>query len=196
MLSPLLPVLMWLAVLQAAPAPTNMLVNGDASHGTAGWQIAGIPRSQGVATIEQIDGVPCFTIRSRGAFAQEVELPVSSSGTYAVIVGRGQSERINAGPSITGLPYLYGMVLSADRKRVLAYWQGQRMLARPERPGQWVLMSGVFRVPPDAAVVSVQLRQAEYKDDPQDGSAARFADVRMVLFGSEEAARAYAAAYR
>jgi hypothetical protein len=57
-------------------------------------------------------------------------------------------------------------------------------------------MSGVFRVPQGAAAISVWLKQAERKDDPQDGSAARFADVRMVLFPSEDAARASVTAYR
>jgi hypothetical protein len=91
---------------------------------------------------------------------------------------------------------LYGLVIAADRIHFLGYWQGQRMLARPTYPGEWVAMSGVFRVPPGAAAISVGLHQAERKDDRQDGSAARFADVRMVLFPSEDAARAYATAYR
>jgi hypothetical protein len=88
------------------------------------------------------------------------------------------------------------MVKTADGTRFLAYWQGQQMLARPDAPGQWVAMSGVFPVPPGAAAVSVQLRQAERKDDPQDGSAARFADVRMLLFATEAEARSYATAFR
>ena len=151
----------------------------------------------GFAKTEIIGGVPCFTVRSPGSFQQVVELPPSAAGWYAAIVGRGQAERVNANGSITGLPYLYGMVIStADRTRFLGYWQGQKMLGRQAYPGEWVAMSGVFRVPQGAAAISVQLRQAERKDDRQDGSAARFADVRMVLFPSEDAARAYVTAYR
>src|SRR4030095_16794505 len=127
----------------------------------------------------------CFTVRSPSSFHQVVELPPSAAGWYAAIVGRGQAERVNADGSITGLPYLYGMVIAANRTRFLGYWQGQQMLARPAYPGEWVAMSGVFRVPQGAAAISVQLKQAERKDDPQDGSAARFADVRMVVFPSE-----------
>lgn len=67
-----------------------------------------------MATTEQIDGVPCFTVRSPGAFVQEVALPPAAAGMYAVIVG-GQTGRVNAGPSITGLPYLYGLVIGTDR---------------------------------------------------------------------------------
>ena len=193
MVNPSIAVLVMLPLLQTGPP--NLLTNGDARQGSAGWTTAVIVH--GFAKTEIIGGVPCFTVRSPGSFRQVVELPPSAAGRYAAIVGRGQAERVNADGSITGLPSLYGMVISAaDRTRFLGYWQGQQMLARPTYPGEWVTMSGVFRVPPGAAAVSVWLKQAERKDDPQDGSAARFADVRMVLFSSEDAARAYVAAYR
>ena len=191
-MNPFLAVLVMLAVLQAPP--TNLLTNGDARQGSAGWKAYAI--IQGSATTEIIGGVPCFTVRSPGSFKQVVELPPSAGGLYAAVVGRGNAERVNSSGSITGLPYLYGMVIAVDRTRFLGYWQGQQMLARPTFPGEWVPMSGVFRIPDGAAAISVQLGQAQRKDDPQDGSAARFADVRMVLFPSEDAARRYVAAYR
>ena len=191
-MNPSIAVLVLLTFLQTGP--TNMLTNGDARQGSVGWKTVGIV--QGVAKTEIIGGVPCFTVRSPGSFQQVVELPPSAAGRYAAIVGRGQAERVNVDGSITGLPYLYGVVIAADRIRFLGYWQGQQMLARPAYPGEWAAMSGVFRVPQGAAAVSVWLLQAERKDDPQDGSAARFADVRMVLFPSEDAARAYVTAYR
>jgi hypothetical protein len=191
MLNPRIAGLLMLGFLQ--PATANLLTNGDARQGIAGWKAGGAV--QGGATTEIIAGVPCFTVRSPGSFQQVVELPPSSAGQYAGVVARGQAERVNAEGSITGLPALYGMVLSADRKRYLDYWQGQRMLARPAYSGEWVVMSGVFRVPEGAAAVAVQLKQAERKGDPQDGAAARFADVRMVLFAAEAAARAYIAGY-
>jgi hypothetical protein len=190
---PTLAALVVFAVLQTAP-PANLLTNGDARQGSAGWQAQA--SVQGTAKTEIIGGVPCFTVRSPGSFTQIVELPPSAAGLYAALVGRGHAERVNSGGSITGLPYLYGMVIAVDRTRFLGYWQGQQMLGRPAAPGEWVTMSGVFRVPDGAAAISVQLQQAQRKDDPQDGSAARFADVRMVLFPTESAARAYVAAYR
>ena len=192
MVNPFLVILALFAFLQAGSA--NMLANGDGRQGSVGWQANGTVH--GVAKTEIIGGVPCFTVRSPGSFAQVVELPPSAAGWYAAIVGRGQAERVNGTGSITGLPYLYGMVIAPGGKRFLGYWQGQQMLARPSSPGEWVAMSGVFRVPEGASAVSVQLRQAERKGDPQDGSAARFTDVRMVLFPTEDAARAYVAAYK
>ena len=167
----------------------NLLVNGTAGEGALGW------RPQGIATIEAFGGVPCFTVRNRGSFSQEVTLPARAAGMHAVLIGRGQSERINADGSITGLPYLYALVARGDRKRFLAYWQGQGMLARPEQPGDWVKMWGTFEVPKGAAYINVQLNQAERRDSPQDGSAARFADVQLHLFPTKAGAREFLERY-
>src|SRR3954465_10917840 len=98
-MNPLLAVLVMLAILQGAP--TNLLTNGDARHGSAGWKARA--NIQGTATTEIIGGVPCFTVRSPGSFEQEVALPPSAAGLYAALVGRGYSERVNDGGSITGL---------------------------------------------------------------------------------------------
>jgi hypothetical protein len=189
MLNPALWTCLTLALALQAPG-ANMLVNGDAAGGTGGWI------TNGSAKTERIAGVTCFVVRSKGSFQQEVRLPPESIGMYAVVVGKGESDRVNEDGSITGLPYLYGMVVAADRTRFLAYWQGQNLLGRPRKPGEWVTMSGIFNVPYGAASVSIQLRQAERKDSPQNGSAARFSDVRLVLFQTEAAARAYVEEYK
>jgi len=172
------------------PSGGNLLVNGDARRGLEGW------KASGVATVEEVGGIPAFTVRSHGSLRQEVELPADAAGRYAVLAGRGQSERINADGAITGLPYLYATVGTADRRRIIAYWQGQSMLGRPDQPGDWVRMWGVFKIGEGARYVSVQLNQAERRDVPQDGSAARFADVQFHLFPTETAARAFAQQYR
>ena len=128
MVTPSIAALVMLTFLQIGP--TNMLTNGDARQGSVGWKTEGIV--QGVAKTEIIGDVPCFTVRSPGLFHQVVELPPSAAGRYAAIVGRGQAERVNANGSITGLPYLYGTVIGADRIHFLGYWQGQQMRARPD----------------------------------------------------------------
>ena len=57
-----------------------------------------------------IRGMTCFAVRSAGSFQQEVSLPADAVGKYVALVGKGQADRVNADGSITGLPYLYGMV--------------------------------------------------------------------------------------
>jgi hypothetical protein len=182
-----------LAALVAVAAPQrgsgNLVVNGTAREGARGWQ------TEGAATIEEYEGVPCFVLRNKGSFAQEIPLGPEAAAMYAVLVGRGQSDRINADRSITGLPYLYALVRAVDRRRFVAYWQGQSMRARPADSRQWVSMWGIFQVPEGAASILLQLNQAEAAGSPQDGSAARFADVQMHVFPTERAARRFVDAF-
>ena len=178
------------ALAGAQPWMENFLVNANASEGSRGWA------AEGTATTEAREGVTCFTVRNGGSFAQEIELPAGATGQFAVLLGRGQAERISPDGAITGLPYLYAIVLTADRRRIIDYWQGQNLLARPGRRDEWVKMFGVYRVPAGGAYVSVQLRQAEAAGTPHDGSAARFSGVRLYLFSSEAGARAYAEHYQ
>ena len=186
MVNPSVAVLVMVTFLQTGP--TNLLTNGDARQGSAGWTTEVVVH--GFAKTEIIGGVPCFTVRSPGSFRQVVELPPSAAGRYAAIVGRGQAERVNADGSIDRpTVFVWHGDLGGGSLTFSRLLAGQQMRARPTYPGEWVAMSGVFRVPQGAAAISVWLRQAERKDDPQDGSAARFADVRMVLFPSEDAAR-------
>lgn len=179
-----------LALAAQASTSANLAANGDARAGAAGWQ------ARGLAAIEEFGGVPCFTVRNQGSFTQIVPIPSDAAGAYAALVARGESERINGlDGSITGLPYLYAMPATADRHHFLDHWQGQQMLARPTQPAEWVVMSGIFRVPKRTSYLILQLNQAERKDSPQDGSAARFADVQVRLFPTESAARAFVGAY-
>ena len=180
-----------LGLVLALQAPgTNVLVNGDAAGGTGGWI------TKGDVKVERIGGVTCFAIRSKGSFRQEVKLPTEAVGMHAVFVGKGEADRVNADGAITGLPSLYGLVVATDRTRILAHWQGQKLLGRPRQPGQWVTMSGIFSVPYGAASIWIELNQAERKGLPQNGSAARFSDVRLVFFPTEAAAWAYVEEYK
>jgi hypothetical protein len=177
--------------LQGLPSG-NLVVNGDARAGTSGWHTTG----GGVATVEEFLGVPCFVVRNQGSFQQIIPMPPGAAGKYAALVARGQSERINGlDGSITGLPYLYAMPATEPPSRFLGHWQGQQLLARPKDPGEWVVMSGIFLVPEGTRNLLLDLNQAERKDSPQDGSAARFADVQVRLFATEAAARVFVGEY-
>jgi hypothetical protein len=179
-----------LAPVAQSSSSSNLVVNGDARAGLNGW------RAQGQATVEDFLGVPCFVVRNQGSLAQLIRMPPDAPGKYAALVGRGGSERINGiDESITGLPYLYAMPATEPPSRFLAHWQGQRLLARPKDPSEWVVMSGIFVVPEGTMNLVLNLNQAERKDSPQDGSAARFADVQVRLFETESAARAFVRDY-
>jgi hypothetical protein len=69
------------------------------------------------------------------------------------------------------------------------------MMALPESPTDWVKMYGLFQIPNGAAVAHVRLSQGERRGSPADGSVARFRDVRMHLFPTEQAGREFVKQY-
>lgn len=113
-----------------------------------------------------------------------------------MFLARASSERINADGSITGLPYLYGMMLSGERGRILAHLQGQDMRSQARKRGEWSTLWGVFEVPEGTVAILFPLGQAERRGDPQNGSAARFDDAALLLFSNPEEAKASAQIYR
>lgn len=170
-------------------AQTNLLLNPNADLRAENW------RSHGEATVEEFNGDKVFVVRngcSGGShFAQDVNLSESDIGKYALFIGRGSSERINADGAITGLPYLYGYMLrskTSNGATINDYLQGQMMRARARVPEEWVTMYGIFRVPEGTIAIRFFLNQAERKHVPQNGSAARFDNLGLYLFDTEGAA--------
>lgn len=173
---------------------TNLLKNPKADDGANGWTV------YGKATVEQTDdGNSRFVVRNTGHFAQDVILPAGSDGKYALLIGRVSSERINADAAITGLPYLYGyMMVDANPRggRVLSYLQGQQMLSSSRKENEWVTAWGIFQIPAGSGAIRFFLNQAERKDLPQNGSAARFDDLGLYIFATQDEASAFVNAYQ
>lgn len=173
---------------------SNLLRNPNADQGATLWQ------AKGNATIETEHNNAYFVLRDGGNFIQDVDLPEGSVGLYALLVGYGSSERINSDGAITGLPYLYGYMLGNSTTRpgesILAYLQGDRMRAQSTLAGAWVNMSGVFQVPEGTKRIRFFLSQAERKGVPHNGSAARFDNLGLYLFGTKEEAEAFLSSAR
>ena len=187
--------ILWIALtaISAFAQTNNLLWNPNADDGTDSW------RAYGDATVEQTsDGNWRFVVRNQGYLLQDVTLPDGSVGKYALLIGRTSSERINADGAITGLPYLYGyMMESSDPSggRIKSYLQGQRMLCWAKNPNEWVTVWGLFEVPSGTGAIRFFLNQAERKDVPQNGSAARFDDVGLYIITTEEEAVAFVQVY-
>src|SRR5215213_1702983 len=181
-------VLLSLSSFGMAQSP-NLLLNPDADLGARSW------RAVGKATVEvTTENNFCYVVRKGGSFFQDVELP-DDAGQYAVFVGRGATERINDGGAITGLPYLYGYMLAENKPdggRILAYLQGQQMLARPGMQYEWVNMRGIFKVPEKTKRIRFFLNQALRSGVPHNGSAARFDNLGLYIFSTKEEAEAFA----
>jgi hypothetical protein len=178
-------------VVANSNAQSNLLQNPNADRQSDSW------RAYGEATIEAcgLDN-PCFVVRNGGYFSQDVVLPAGAAGQYALFIGSGASERVNPGGAITGLPYLYGYMMAGTNGRILDYLQGQNMLLSPTRETEWVAMSGIFRVPEGTNAIRFFLNQALRNGITHNSSAARFDDVGLYLFATEQDARIFAKARR
>ena len=184
--------LLCLAGTRAGAQTENLLQNPNADLEAQHW------RAFGQATIEEVDGNRLFVVRNGGHFLQDVVLPKGAVGKFAVLIGRGSSERINADGAITGLPYLYGYMMAPgnpDGGHIFAYLQGRRMLGSATFAGEWVKMWGVFKVPEGTGRIRFFLNQAASRDVPQNGSAARFDDLGLYLFATEEEAKSFAVSH-
>jgi hypothetical protein len=188
--------LLWITVITGfANAQTdNLLLTPKANDGINDW------RAFGNAEVEQSDdGDWRFVVRNKGHFFQNVQLPEDAAGKHALLIGRVSSERIDPDGAITGLPYLYGYMMDhADPRggRILSYLQGQQMLCRAGTVNEWVTVWGIFEVPNGTHAIRFFLKQAERKDVPQNGSAARFDDLGLYLFSTEDEAIAFAQVYK
>ena len=187
---------LWITVITIfANAQTdNLLLNPKANDGTNNW------RAFGSAEVEQSDDSDWrFVVRNNGHFFQDVQLPEDAAGKYALLIGRVSSERIDPDGAITGLPSLYGYMMDGANPRggrILSYLQGQQMLCRAQTVNEWVTAWGIFEVPDGTHAIRFFLNQAERKDVPQNGSAARFDDLGLYLFSTEGEAKAFAQAYK
>ena len=148
--------------------PLNLLLNPDATENFAHW----IPL--GDAIVESAAGHDsCFSLRNFSFFRQDVILPPEAEGKYAVLLGLASSERINPGEALTGMPSLYGYMMS-DPYHIVDYLQFQRMQGSGRVPNEWSPVHGIFMVPPGATRIRFILM-------PQEGSAARFDDLGLYL---------------
>jgi hypothetical protein len=167
----------------------NLLKNPNAGLGAQYW----LPFGEVFVDGTPCSG-PCFAVRNRGYFLQDVAVPPEAIGKYALLIARVSSERINANGSITGLPYLYGYMMHGDR--ITAYLQGQHMLCSAAVPNKWVPAWGVFPIPKSTTSIRFFLNQAERSGDPQNGSVARFDDVGLYLVEDESSAAALVAEFK
>ena len=186
-----------IVMIAASPVfaqPQNLLRNPNADLQTQFWQTFGETAVETSAFKS-----PFFVVTNGGYFCQEVPLPKDASGKYALFIGLGASERINAYGAITGLPYLYGYMMSdvSPRKnRILDYLQGQNMRAAPTYQLEWVPMWGIFHVPNGTGSMRFFLKQALRNGMPHNGSAAYFDDLGLYLFETEEEAQTFVNYYR
>jgi hypothetical protein len=174
----------------AAQDSMNLLVNTAADSGLSTWRV------DGEAAVEEFEGNRCFVLRNGARLTQEVELPGDSAGKFVLFIAHVFGERTDRPEDITDQPYLYGLTLSADRRRILLHNQAATMGGLAVPPGQWGKSWGVFRVPEGASSILYQLGQGLRRGTLRNGSAARFDDVGLFVFNTRDAAERFVQRYR
>jgi hypothetical protein len=134
-------------------------------------------------------------LRNGGSFQQIVELQPTAAGLYVLFVAHVSAERTAPEAAITDRPYLYGLTMSSDGRRILMHHHATTMRSLASTANEWTIAWGVFQVPDGASSISFQMKQALRLGTPHDGSAARFDDVGLFLFRTREAAEDFAARY-
>jgi hypothetical protein len=172
----------FIAFQAPVPLATNLVQNGDAERGLLWWT------ARGNAAVEHLADNPAFVLANQGSLQQIIRLPPVAPSQVLVLTATVMSERVNENGSITGLPYLYGLIGDESGVRYLAYLQGMR--GQPRAKYEWVKVAGVFPVPDGAARLVLQLNQAQRAGDPQNGSKVWFDKVEALVFATEAAARA------
>ena len=153
-------------------------------------------RGDGEVTVEEFEGNRCFVLRNGARLTQEVELPRDSAEKFVLFIAHVFGERTDHPGDITDQPYLYGLTLSADRRRILLHNQAASMGGLAAPPGQWGKSWGVFKIPDGASSIVYQLAQGLRRGTLRDGSAARFDDVGLFIFDTREAAETFVHRYR
>jgi hypothetical protein len=172
----------------------NLLQNPSADDGANHW------KAFGEAVVAQTpENGSHFMVRNKGSFQQDVTLSEDAFRKFALLIGRVSSERINGDGAITGLPYIYGYMMDGVNfggGRILSYLQGQQMLCGARRENEWVMAWGIFQIPDGTGAIRFFLNQAERKDVPQNGSAARFDNLGLYLFDTEKEANDFVKAFK
>jgi hypothetical protein len=165
----------------------NLIKNPSAEEGADGWEISG------AAIVEKtIDGNPHFVIRNHGTFSQDVRLPEKSTGKFALLIGRLEADKR------TGLPYLYGYVLaSANSKSGLIrdFLQSKTMFYSGATEKEWAVSWGIFKIPSGASSIRLLMMQSG-PGALEDGATARFDDLGLYIFATQQEANTFVETYR
>jgi len=168
----------------------NLIKNPYAGQNLHFWE------TKGDVSIElDEDANPYFVVRYSGMIWQDVPI-AEATGRWALLIAWTSSERINKDDDQTGLPYLYGGMLSRkDKNRINANLQGQQMLHAGRKANKWGIAWGVFQVPGDTGSIRLFMQQAD-GGTAQNGSSARFDEPGVFLFNTEEEAKDFVKLYR
>ncbi len=182
-----------LAVGSASAQSANLLKDPTGAEGLQAWRVFGN------ASVSDCPGDgKCFSIHQDGYILQDINIPESSVGTFAVLIGFASIEDTNPEGSL-GHPYLYGYMMNPGEPRggtIFSYLTGQEMANRPSASGEWVKQYGVFKVPDKTGRIRMFLRSGCPKTQTASNCVSRFRGPGVFLFATEEEAKTFIGSYQ
>lgn len=171
---------------------TNLLKNPNGDEGTQFWRVFGN------ASVSECPSVgKCFSINQEAFLFQDIDVPASTTGMYAVFISLASINHLNSHK--LGLPYTHGYFMTSGDLRnasLLANLAGQEMTNPPTANGEWVKQFGVFRVPERTGRIRIFLRGGCGKSESSANCVSHFRKPGVFLFGSEEEAKIFVESYQ
>ena len=182
-----------LLMLGSVSAQSNNLVkNANGDEGTQFWRVFGNASVSECASLGK-----CFSINQEAFLFQDIDVPASTTGMYAVFISLASIEHLNA--HTLGRPHTHGYFMTSGDLRnasLLANLAGQEMTNPPTANGEWVKQFGVFRVPERTGRIRIFLRGGCGKSESSANCVSHFRKPGVFLFGSEEEAKTFVESYQ
>lgn len=170
----------------------NLVKNPTGDEGVQFWRVLG-----NAAVSECPSLGKCFAMHQDAFLFQDIDVPESTTGMYAVFISLASVERSDS--QSLGHPYTYGYFMTSGELRkatVLANLTGQEMAHRSATNSEWVKQFGIFRIPEATGRIRIFLRGGCGKTEASTNCVSHFRKAGVFLFGSEEAAKVFADSYQ
>lgn len=181
-----------LMMSSASAQSSNLVKNPNGDEGVQFWRVFGN------ASVSECSSVgKCFSINQDAFVFQDIDVPESTSGMYALFISLSSIEQSNS--QKLGQPYTYGYFMTSGDLRnatVLANLSGQEMANRPTANGVWVKQFGIFRVTERTGRIRTFLRGGCDKTEASNNCVSHFRKAGVFLFGTEEEAKAFIESYQ
>lgn len=116
-----------------------------------------------------------ITLTEKGSESESAYKDVNvrgRAGDYAVLMAYTKAENVRK-DDITGLPNIHAYAMNENGK-IIAYWNGQGTMHKNAKSGQWVVSSGIYKIPAGTATIRYFVEQAEKAGSAKYGDDAVF----------------------
>ncbi len=162
----------------------NCLTAVSSTNNPNCW-LKGTTKIVGTTTITNLpESVMLQGTATQEAYAQQDITTGAITGKYIVVVAKASAETVRStAGSITGLPYLKG-VLIQDGRGIVSYLNNTNLRFN-KTAGEWDILSAMFPVSQTSTSIRLWWKQARSYGESYDGSKAWFEDTGVFIVDSQ-----------